>query len=132
MPKLQSGPDDVPTQVEALLQLSAEVGVEGVVLFGVVLLLYFVTGVTLTTALGVKYPYSFFSLTSDPILLIDSTIVGFFTTQGAGSLLLYHLSVGVDTEAVPSVVLSCIGVGLGGAILQVALPRLLQMIFKFV
>lgn len=132
MPKLRLGLDDLPTQVETLLQFSAEIGVEGVVLFGLLLLLYFVTGVLLTTALGMEYPYPFFSLRSDPILLIDSTIVGLFTLQGAGSLLLYHISVGIDNESAQPVLLSFIGMGLGGAILQLTLPRLLHMLFRFI
>lgn len=132
MTKIQLGTEDIPTQVEALLQLSAEIGVEGVVLFGAVLALYLVTGVLLTTILGLNYPYQFFSLRSDPVLLIDGTIIGVFTIQGAGSLLLYHLSTGIDNRSVSSVALSFVGIGLGGAVLQLTVPRLLAMTFNVI
>jgi membrane associated rhomboid family serine protease len=132
MPKIRSAADDIPTQGEALLQLSAEIGIEGMMLFGGVLVLYLVTGVLVTTALGVEYPYSFLSLKSDPVFLLDGAVVGIFTVQGAVSLLLHHASVGIDSESVPSVVLSFIGLGLGGAILQLTLPKALQIVFGIV
>ena len=132
MPKIRPTADDVPTQGETLLQLSAEIGVEGMMLFGGLLVLYLVTGLLLTTALGVEYPYPFLSPESDPVFLLDGAVVGLFTVQGAGSLLLYHAVGGIDTESVPSVVLSLIGLGLGGAILQLTLPRAVQIIFSVV
>lgn len=118
--------------VEELLELSAEIGVEGTVLFGVSLFLYALIGVIATTVVGIQTPYPFFSFEADPILLIDGTIVGVFTIQAAGSVLLYNFSVGVDNESVSSVVLSCIGLGIGGALLQTTLPEALELFVNFI
>jgi hypothetical protein len=124
--------DDSVTLLEEILQLSAEIGVEGAVLFGALLLIYFVTGVLITTTTGLQTPYPFLSFESDPVLMIDSTIVGVFTVQGAGSLLLYHFSAGINDESLSSVVLSFIGLGVGGALLQMTLPGVLELIVSYV
>jgi hypothetical protein len=119
----QSSTDNGVIQLEEFLQLSAEVGVEGAVLFGVLLFVYFVAGVIVVTTTRAPTPYPFLSVETDPVLLIDSTIVGVFTVQAAGSQLLYHLSAGVDDESLSSVVLSFLALGVGGALLQMSLPE---------
>jgi hypothetical protein len=115
--------DESTTLIEELLQLSAETGVKGAVLFGGILLSYFVIGVLATTVTGSYTPYPFFSLEADPVLAIDSTIVGILTVQGSGSLLLYHFYVGISDDSRLSVLLSFIGLGIGGALLQMSLPE---------
>ncbi len=124
--------DESTELIEEFLQLSAEVGVEGTILFGILLFLYFATGVIMTEFIGLQAPYPFFSLKADPVLLIDGTIVGMFTVQGAGSLLLYHFFVGVNNKSLPSVVLSFIGLGVGGALLQITLPEVLELVTGYV
>lgn len=114
---------DSTTPIEELLQLSADIGVEGTVLFGELLLVYFVIGVVVTGILGLHAPYPFLSLEADPVLLIDSAVIGVFTIQAAGSLLLYHSYAGIDNESVSSVVLSLIALGIGGSLLQMTLPE---------
>lgn len=120
--------DESTTLVESLLQLSAEIGVEGTVLFGGLLLSYFVIGVIITTMMELHTPYPFLSPEADPVLLIDGAIVGVFAVQGAGSLLLYHLYVGIDHESVLSVVLDFIVLGFGGALLEMTLPEVWRVL----
>lgn len=128
MPSIDLRTGESPTLIEELLQLSADIGVEGTVLFGVLLLAYFVGGVIVTATLGIQAPYPFLSLDADPVLVIDGSIVGMFTVQTAGSLLLYHTYVGIDDESVSSVVLSLIALGIGGSLLQMTLPEALEFV----
>jgi hypothetical protein len=124
--------DESTKPLEEFLQVSAEIGVEGTVLFGVFLFLYLLAGVIATTVVGLQTPYPFFSFEADPILLLDGTIVGIFTVQAAGSLLLYHFSVGVTDGSLRSVVLSFIGLGIGGALLQTTLPEVLEVFVSYI
>jgi hypothetical protein len=111
------------TVLEELLQLSAEIGVEGAVLFVGLFSLYLVVGGIVRVVLEMHTPYPFLSPEADPILLIEGTVIGAFTIQGAGSLLLYHFYEGVTNESVWSVVLSLVALGIGGRLLQITLPE---------
>lgn len=113
---------DSPTPIEELLPLLADIGVEGSVLFGEILIIYFAIGVVATAVLGLHTPYPFLSTEADPILLITSTTIGLFMIQAAGSLLLYHAYDGIDSESLWSVMLSFIALGIGGSLLQITLP----------
>lgn len=124
--------DESISLLEEFLQLSAEVGVEGAVLSAALLLLYFMIGAIVTTILSLQTPYPFLSFNADPVLLIDGTMVGIFTVQGAGSLLLYQFFVGIDEESLPSVVLSFIGLGIGGGLLQMTLPEALGILINWI
>jgi hypothetical protein len=128
MSSTELSPGKSTTPLEELLQLSADIGLEGTVLFGELLLVYFGVGVLLTAILGVHTPYPFLSLEADPVLLIDGTIIGMFTVQTAGSLLLYQYFSGIDGESVWSVVLSLIALGIGGGVLQITVPETLEFI----
>ncbi|MEF8812419.1 MAG: hypothetical protein V5A55_01160 [Halovenus sp.] len=132
MPGTELSTGENTTLIEELLQLSADIGVEGTVLFGGLLLVYFAVGVIVTAILGLHAPYPFLSLEADPVLLIDGTIIGIFTVQAAGSLLLYHSYVGLDNKSVWSVVLSLIALGLGGSLLQMTLPEIWNSVVSFV
>jgi hypothetical protein len=120
--------DDGTGLIEQLLQLSADIGVEGTVLFGEFLLVYVLLGAVATALLGLHAPYPLFSLQADPVLLIDGTLIGIFTVQAAGSLLLYHFYIGVDNRSVSSVVLSLIALGIGGGLLQLTLPEVWELL----
>ena len=122
MPTAELKTADGTTIIEEYLQLAVDIGLEGTVLFGELLAGYFVAGVIVTVLLGLHSPYPFLSLEADPFLLIDGTIIGIFTVQTAGSLLLYHLYVGINDESVTSVALSLIALGVGGGLLQMTLP----------
>lgn len=132
MPQADLRTGDSNALTEELLQLSTDIGLEATVLFGELLLSYVVVGVVLTAILGFHAPYPFLSPEADPVLLIDGTIIGIFTVQTAGSLLLYHLYVGVDNESVSSVVLSFIALGIGGSLLQLTLPEAWRILVGFV
>jgi hypothetical protein len=125
-------PGNSTTPLEELLQLSADIGLEGTVLFGELLLLYFGAGVMVTAIFGIHTPYPFLSLEADPVLLIDGTIIGIFTVQTAGSLLLYHYLSGINGESVRSVVLSLIALGIGGGVLQMTLPETWEFVVNTV
>jgi hypothetical protein len=129
---IQSKMDESTTLIEELLQLSAEIGAEGAVLFGGVFILYVVGGAVTTTLLKLKIPYPIFSVETDPVLLITGTIVGVFTVQAAGSLLLYHFHVGVKRESVSSVMLSLIALGVGGALLRTTVPQTWEILTTLV
>lgn len=120
------------TVIEELLQLSAEIGVGGTVLFGEILLSYLVIGAIATTIIGLHTPYPFSSFEADPVVLIDGTIVGIFTVQAAGSLLLHHFYSGINNESLSSVVLSFIALGIGGALLQTTLPGALEILISYI
>lgn len=105
-----------------ILQLSAEIGAEGAVLFGGILVVYVIIGALTTTIMKSGTSYPILSLEADPVFLITGTIVGIFTVQAAGSLLLYHYYVGIKDETVSSVVLSFVALGIGGALLDVTVP----------
>lgn len=105
-----------------VLQLSAEIGAEGAVLFGGILVVYVIIGALTTTIMKSGTSYPILSLKADPVFLITGTIVGIFTVQAAGSLLLYHYYVGIKDETVSSVVLSFVALGIGGALLDVTVP----------
>lgn len=120
---IQSKTDESTTLIEEFLQLSAEIGVEGAVLFGGVLILYVAGGAVMITLLELGVPYPIFSIETDPVLLITSTIVGVFTVQAAGSLLLYHFHIGIKRESISSVMLSLIALGVGGALLRTTVPQ---------
>jgi len=132
MPQADLRTGDSNALTEELLQLSTDIGLEATVLFGELLLSYVVVGVVLTAILGFHAPYPFLSPEADPVLLIDGTIIGIFIVQAAGSLLLYHLYVGVDSESVSSVVLSFIALGIGGSLLQLTLPETWGILVGFV
>lgn len=132
MPATRVRPEDSSTLIEELLQLSADIGTGGTVLFGELLLSYFLIGAIVTTILGLHTPYPFLSLEADPVLLIDSTIVGVFIVQTAGSLLLYHFYVGIDDESLSTVVLNFILLGFGAGLLQMTLPETWELLISFV
>lgn len=114
--------DESTDIIGELLQLSAEIGAEGAVLFGGALVVYVIIGSVATAITRTGGSYSIVSLEADPVFLVTGTIVGIFTVQAAGSLLLYHFHVGVRDESVSSVVLGFIALGIGGALLEVTVP----------
>lgn len=120
------------TLIEEFLQLSAEVGVSGTVVFGELLLLYVLVGAVVTMLLSVHTPYPFFSLEADPVLLIDGMIIGICTVQSAGSLILYNFFSGIDDEALASVTLSFVALGVGGALLQLTVPEVWELLVGYI
>lgn len=129
---IQLKTDESTTVIEEFLQLSAEIGVEGAVVFGGVLILYIIGGAVVTTLLEVGVPYPIFSLENDPVLLITGTIVGIFTVQAAGSLLLYHLHAGIKEESASSVMLSLIALGIGGGLLRTTVPHIWGVVITLI
>lgn len=129
---IQLKTDESTTLITEVLQLSAEVGAEGAVLFGGVLVLYVITGAIMTSIMKMGTPYPTFSLEADPVFLITSTIVGIFSVQGAGSLLLYHLFVGIKDESASSVMLSLITLGIGGTLLGITLPETWRLFINYI
>lgn len=133
MALVQLKTDESTTLIEELLQLSIEIGTEGAVLFGGVLLLYLVSsviatslvnpGVIATSVMNPGVPYPLFSLEADPVLLLTGTAVGVFTVQAAGSLLLYQCYVGVTDGSIPSIALSLVALGIGSGLLRMTLPE---------
>jgi hypothetical protein len=132
MPSTELRTGDSTTLAEELLKLSADIGLEGTVLFGELLLVYFLGGVIATAIMGFHTPYPFFSVEADPVLLIDGTITGMFIVQTAGSLLLYHSYVGIDHESLSSVVLGLVALGIGASLLQMTLPEAWDLLFSYV
>lgn len=128
---IQSRTEESTTLIADALQLTAEIGVEGALLFGGVLVLYVVIGTFMTKIMNIGTPYPPLSLGADPVLLITGTIVGIFTVQGAGSLLLYHLLVGIREESAQSVTLGLIALGIGGALLEITLPGTLDLLVGY-
>lgn len=120
--------DESTTLLEELLQLSIEIGTEGAVLFGGVLVLYLVSGGIATSAVHAAVPYPLFSLEADPVLLCTSTLTGLFTVQAAGSLLLYRLSVGVTHGSAQAIALSFIALGIGGGLLRMTFPEIVGIV----
>lgn len=129
---IQLRTDESTTAIGDVLQLSAEIGVEGVVLFGGILVLYVIIEAIMTTVLKLETPYPIFTFDADPVLLLTGTIIGIFTVQGAGSLLLYHFYVGIKSESIPSVVLSFIALGIGGALLEITLLDTLGVLISLI
>lgn len=115
--------DESTTAVGELLQLSAEIGAEGAVLFGGLLVLYAIIGAIIPAVVNSGAPYPMYTFESDPVFPLSGTIIGIFTVQGAGSLLLYHFYVGIEDESVASVALSFVALGVGGALLEMSLPK---------
>lgn len=115
--------EESTTVVGELLQLSAEIGAEGVVLSVGALVSYVTVRAIAAVILKSGLPYSVLSFESDPILLITSTLIGIFTVQGAASLLLYHFYRGITSESATSVALGFIGLGIGGALLEITVPE---------
>lgn len=118
--------------LEEMLQLSAEVGVEGTILFGGVLVLYVIVRSILTGITQPEIPAPIVSVGSDPLFLITATLVGIFTVQAAGSLLIYHFYVGIRAESASSVALSFVGLGTGGALLSVTVPEVWGFVIGYI
>lgn len=123
MSPIQLRTDESTTAVGELLQLSAEIGAEGAVLCGGILVLYVIIGAIIPAVVNSGTPYPIYTFESDPVFPLSGTIIGIFTVQGAGSLLLYHVHVGIEEESISSVALSFIALGVGGALLEMSLPE---------
>lgn len=124
--------EESTTVVGELLQLSAEIGAEGVVLSVGALFSYVIVRAIAAVIMTSGLQYSVLSLESDPILLLTSTLIGLFTIQGASSLLLYHFYKNITRESVTSVALSFIGLGIGGALLEITLPRTWRLLIGLI
>ncbi|WP_280585194.1 hypothetical protein [Halorubrum sp. Boch-26] len=124
--------DERTTLVEEALRLSVEVGVEGAAVLGGGLLLYFVVGGLLTNAMRARTPYPLFSIQSDPVLLSLGALVGVFTVQAAGSLLLYRFYAGDEDGSAASIALGLVAFGVGGGLLQMTLPAAWELLIHLV
>jgi hypothetical protein len=79
----------------------------------------------------VQSPYPFLSLESDPYFIVGGATVGLFIVRSAGSLLLYHFLIDVESEGSQIAVLwGFICLGFGGALLRVTLPTAVKMLLK--
>lgn len=117
------------TLLETYLALSVRVGLIGIFIFGSWFLIY-VAGAIVVRYFGwLNPPYPVLSLGADPVFLTGAAAMGLLVVQSTGSLLLYHFLVGVEDERSQFAVLwGFIGLGFGGAILKITLPKVIQLL----
>jgi hypothetical protein len=94
-------------------------------------LLYIVIGLTAGFFGSLNPPYPFLSLEADPFFVIGGAVTGLFIVQSAGSLVLYHFLVGVESDRSQfAVLMGFISLGFGGALLRVTLPTAIRLLSK--
>jgi hypothetical protein len=94
-------------------------------------LLYIIVGVTAGFFGMLNPPYPFLSLEADPFFVIGGAVTGLFIVQSAGSFVLYHILVGVESDRTQfAVLMGFISLGFGGALLRVTLPTAVQLLLK--
>lgn len=98
--------------LERYLQTSVIVGVNGMIVSGVIFISYVITGGLLTAVNSPWAPVDYLSPTADPGFYLTGSLVCVFVIQGTGSLMLYHYLTGVEDGQSGFVILTS-GVGLG-------------------
>lgn len=120
------------TLLERVLALSVYIGVRGMIFVASWYVLYIGMAATLDLFGWFHSAYPPLSLNSDPFFVIGGAVVGLFVVQAAGSLVLYHLLVGVeDAKSQFSVLMGFISLGFGGALLRVTVPTAVEMVVTF-
>ena len=117
----------IATLLEASLKLAFAVGIRAALVVSGLFLLYVVIGIS---AIFLGWPalsYPIFSLEADPFFVSGGAVAGLFFVQSSGSLVLYHLLVGVeDDKSQLAILFGFISLGFGGALLRVTLPQAIQ------
>jgi hypothetical protein len=115
--------------LESYLKLSLFVGIRGTILVTTVFLLYLGIAISAILFGWPELSYPILSLESDPFFVSSGALVGLFFVQTSGSLVLYHLLMGVEDDKSQFTVLwGFISLGFGGALLRVTLPPVIQLL----
>jgi len=115
--------------LESYLKLSFFIGIRGTILVTTVFLLYLGIAISAILFGWPELSYPILSLESDPFFVSSGALVGLFLVQTSGSLVLYHLLMGVEDDKSQFTVLwGFISLGFGGALLRVTLPPAVQLV----
>lgn len=115
--------------LESYLKLSFSVGIRGTILAMSLFLLYIGMALSAIIFGWPDLPYPILSLESDPLLVSGRVLVGVFIVQASGSLVLYHLLVGIEDDKSQFAVLwGFISLGFCGALLRATLPPAIQLL----
>lgn len=115
--------------LESYFKLSFAVGIRGTILVTAVFLLYLGIGTSSILFGWPELSYPILSLESDPFFVSSAALVGLFIVQTSGSLVLYHLLMGIEDDKSRFIVLwGFISLGFGGALLRVTFSPAVRML----
>jgi len=121
----------ISTLLETYLEFSFRIGLYSMLFLASLFLLYVVVGLAVGFFGLLDLPYPFLSIKADPFFVIGGAITGLFIVQSAGSFVLYHLLVGVESDRSQfAVLMGFISLGFGGALLRTTLPAAVQLLIN--
>lgn len=106
----------MPTPLERALESVYAASQVGVVLFGVLFLVYGIGGAIAVFGGFIEYPYQFFSVETDPFFNLFTTFLSFFlVTQSIALILLIDITGHRGENSDVVIILSMIALGFGAA-----------------
>lgn len=119
--------------LEQALRTSANLGTRGMVLAGIVFLVYVTIGGLLTVIDSPLAPSNFLSMTADPWFYLTGFLVSIFVIQTTGSIILYYFLTDSNEDRSQFVLLmSYVGLGLGAAALRYLAPPTVEFLAQMV